>query len=208
MLKNKYILSFLFIVASFANNVYAIELPSNLNENQKKQIEQKLEQQSSKSTNKAEGIVPEGCNLTSYTLDGTHFLFKCNNTDVVSIIMFPQNQGAEVQVNSTIEKLEKIANCKTEEIPSSIGKHLKCMEKDGMYHTFLSAHKTGLITSITTSEQFTDIDKLANIQNFSLVVYFFIRNIAKDNAQIDYLNELLGKSRGVETVQDLYRFNQ
>ena len=36
MLKNKYILSFLFIVASFANNVYAIELPSNLNENQKK----------------------------------------------------------------------------------------------------------------------------------------------------------------------------
>ena len=77
-----------------------------------------------------------------------------------------------------------------------------------MYHTFLSAHKTGLITSITTSEQFTDIDKLANIQNFSLVVYFFIRNIAKDNAQIDYLNELLGKSRGVETVQDLYRFNQ
>ena len=30
----------------------------------------------------------------------------------------------------------------------------------------------------------------------------------KDNAQIDYLNELLRKSRGVETVQDLYRFNQ
>lgn len=210
MLKNKYILSFLFILSSIASNLYAIELPSNLDDNQKKQIEQKLGQQNNNLVNKADGIVPDGCKLSSYTLDGTHFLFKCNNTDVVSIIMYPPDQvsGAEAHVKSIIDKLENIANCKTEEVPLSIGKHLKCMEKDGLYHTFLAAHKSGLITSITTSEQFTDTNKLANIQNFSLVVYFFLRNIAKDQEQIEYLNKLLGNSRGVETIQDLYRFNQ
>lgn len=165
---------------------------------------QQMLNEQEKLINKADPIIPEGCNLISYTLDGTHFFFKCKEQDIVSTIMFPQDDfSAEI----LIDKLVKNTNCKATPDKLALGTKLICQEGE-YFDTFVATNKSRLISTITAPSSLNDIPTLEHLQNFSYAIYFFKRNIARDYEQIEYFQNLLNQSHGVESVTDLFKFNE
>lgn len=153
-------------------------------------------------SNYAEPKVPENCKLKSFTMDGTHAYYTCDDFEVITTLTFPDN---DVTAEKIQNELLKDSNCKLVKEESKLGQRLNCTQAENeVYKTYISTAKSGMIETITSKDSFNDISALEHLQNFSLAIYFFKLKIAKDYDQIDYIREILKDAHPAKNLDDLF----
>lgn len=135
--------------------------------------------------------LPQDCTLTSYTLDGSHLLFKCAGSDVATAIFFPNEQeGQEINEDIIVQRLTTIANCK-DAGSSPIGHVISCIQDNEVYKTYIKTTSSRLIETITTTPKYDTAGNLEVLQNFGIITYFYMRKIGRNYDEINYVESIL-----------------
>ncbi len=140
--------------------------------------------------------LPQECNLISYTSDGTSSRYRCEDYEILTVMMLPNEKLPPEKFAKELSSLEEC-----EALPDNTqGYAVSCDTPDGKYVTYFMDLPSGLTENLITSDSYNDPEKIEAISNVSHSIYFYVRRIAKDQKQIKYLTDLMNQAAMIKVA--------
>lgn len=135
-------------------------------------------------------VLPDECRLISYTSDGISSRYKCKDYEILTIITVPQENLTTEQIAGELSRMD---GC--ESMPAnSLGMAVSCDTNDGKYVSYFIDLPSKLRENLITSADYNNPEKIEAIVDVSHSIYFYMRRVARDQEQIDYLTDILSSA--------------